>query len=120
MKEKGAEKKVPKNTIEKASSEERENILEKMKVLKGELDREEEYLKTVMRDWTALMLLVPNVPDASVPEGDGEEDNVTIKEWGNKPQFSFTPKDHVEIMTALDMVDFERGAKVHGFRGYFF
>lgn len=119
VEEKRAEQKVASNAIVKASSEERDSILEKMKVLKESLEREEEELKTVMKEWQALMLLVPNVPDASVPDGEGEADNVTIKEWGEKPKFSFTPKDHVEIMTALDMVDFERGAKVHGFRGYF-
>lgn len=119
VEEKRAEQKVSNNTIVKASSDERETILGKMKVLKGELEREEENLKKVLQEWQALMLSVPNVPDTSVPEGVGEKDNVAVKEWGEKPKFSFEPKDHVEIMTALDMVDFERGAKVHGFRGYF-
>src|SRR3989344_5516834 len=119
VEEKRAEQKVSSNTIVKANSEEREIILEKMKILKGELEREEENLKKVLQEWQTLMLSVPNVPDTSVPDGEGEKDNVTIKEWGNKPKFSFIPKDHIEIMTALDMVDFERGAKVHGFRGYF-
>ncbi|MDP3763127.1 MAG: serine--tRNA ligase [bacterium] len=119
VEEKRAEQKVSNNAIVKADSVERDNILEKMKVLKNELEREEEELKEVMKEWQAMMLLVPNVPDASVPDGEREKDNVTVKEWGEKPKFSFVPKDHVEIMTALDMVDFERGAKVHGFRGYF-
>ena len=119
VEEKRADQNVANNKIVKASSEERNAILEKMKVLKSELEHEEEELKTIIKEWQALMLLVPNLPDTSVPDGEGEEDNVTIKEWGNKPKFSFTQKDHIEIMTALDMVDFERGAKVHGFRGYF-
>lgn len=119
VEEKRAEQKVANNAIVKASSEERDSILGKMKTLKTALEREEEELKQIMLEWQTMMLLVPNVPDTSVPDGEGEEDNVTIKEWGDKPKFSFTPKDHVEIMTALDMVDFERGTKVHGFRGYF-
>jgi len=119
VEEKRAEQKVANNEIVKADSDGREAILERMKVLKGELDGEEEKLKEVMQEWQSLMLLVPNVPDTSVPAGVGEQDNVTVKEWGKKPKFDFEPKSHVEIMTALDMVDFERGVKVHGFRGYF-
>ena len=117
--EKRAEQKVASNTIVKASSEERDSILEKMKVLKEKLEHEEEELKTVMKEWQALMLAVPNVPDMSVPVGDNEEDNVVLKTWGEKPKFNFEPKDHIELMTDLNMVDFERGTKVHGFRGYF-
>src|SRR3990167_7985810 len=79
VEEKRAEQKVANNAIVKATSEERGDILKKMKVLKAELEREEEELKTVMKEWQALMLLVPNIPDASVPGGEGEKDNVTIK-----------------------------------------
>ena len=117
--EKRAEQKVASNTIVKASSEERDSILEKMKVLKEKLEHEEEELKTVMKEWQALMLAVPNVPDMSVPVGDNEEDNVVLKTWGEKPKFNFEPKDHIELMTDLNMVDFERGTKVHRFRRYF-
>lgn len=119
IEEKRADQNVANNAIVKASSEERGQILERMGLLKKELEKEEAQLKDVTREWQSLMLAAPNIPDASVPDGGGEQDNVTIKEWGTKPVFDFTPKDHVEIMTALDMVDFERGAKVHGFRGYF-
>jgi len=119
VEEKRAEQKVASNAIVKASSEERDSILEKMKTLKEGLEREEKKLKQVMSKWQTMMLAVPNVPDASVPDGDGEKDNVVVKTWGEKPKFDFEPKDHVELMIALDMVDFERGTKVHGFRGYF-
>ncbi|MDP1625174.1 MAG: serine--tRNA ligase [bacterium] len=94
-------------------------LLESMKKLKGELQAEEEKLKETMKEWQALMLAVPNVPDMSVPDGDNDADNKEVKAWGDKTAFDFPAKDHVEIMTALKMVDFERGAKVHGFRGYF-
>ena len=117
--EKRAEQKVASNAIVKSGSEERIQILEKMKVLKRELEKEEDELKEVMKEWRSLMLEVPNVPDASVPEGKGEEDNKVLKTWGEKPKFNFEPKDHIELMTELNMVDFERGAKAHGFRGYY-
>ena len=64
------------------------------------------------------MVQVPNVPDMSVPEGKSDADNQEVKIWGEKAQFSFQPKDHVSLMAALDMADFERGTKIAGFRGY--
>lgn len=93
--------------------------ISEMKELKAALTAEENELKGIMKEWHDLMLEIPNVPDMSVPEGDGEKDNVSLKEWGEKPTFSFEPKSHIELMKELDMVDFERGTKVHGFRGYF-
>jgi seryl-tRNA synthetase len=101
------------------ASADKSSLLESMKVLKGELQKEEEELKTVMKEWQLLMLQVPNIPDVSVPDGATDADNQEKKSWGEKPSFSFPAKDHVELMTALSMVDFDRGAKVHGFRGYY-
>ena len=72
-----------------------------------------------MQEWKLLMLQVPNIPDMSVPDGDSDAENQEMKTWGEKPQFDFEPKSHIDIMTKLDMVDFERGTKVHGFRGYY-
>lgn len=97
----------------------RAQLITEMQDLKAEIQKDEEALKPVMEEWQTLMLRVPNIPDMSVPEGKSDEENVEIKAWGEKPQFSFTPKDHVEIMTNLGMADFERGVKVHGFRGYY-
>jgi len=94
-------------------------LLEAMKKLKVELQAEEESIKEIMKEWQGLMLQVPNIPDISVPDGATDADNREVKVWGDKTAFSFEPKDHVEIMTALGMVDFERGAKAHGFRGYY-
>ena len=94
-------------------------LIEEMRTVKEEIKTKEEKLKMVMEEWQKLMLQVPNVPDMSVPDGAGEEDNVEVLTWGKKPEFSFPAKDHVELMTKLGMVDFERGIKVHGFRGYY-
>ncbi|OHB10221.1 MAG: serine--tRNA ligase [Candidatus Zambryskibacteria bacterium RIFCSPLOWO2_02_FULL_44_12b] len=119
VEEKRAEQKVASNSIVKASSDERDKILGKMKKLKADLETEEYALKKVIQEWQTLMLAVPNVPDTTVPEGDGEEGNVVLKTWGEKPKFDFEPRNHMEIMKDLNMADFERGTKVHGFRGYF-
>jgi seryl-tRNA synthetase len=95
------------------------SLLEAMKKLKADMASEEEALKEVMKEWQNLMLRIPNIPDMSVPEGESDADNKEVKVWGDKTAFSFPAKDHLELMTSLKMVDFERGAKVHGFRGYF-
>ncbi len=102
-----------------SDKDEKAGMIAKMKVLKDELSKEEESLKDVMHRWQALMVAVPNIPDVSVPEGATDADNKEVKVWGEKPKFDFTPKNHVELMENLGMLDLERGAKVAGFRGYF-
>lgn len=116
---KRAEQNRRSNEIQRANGSEREKLLEAMRQLKNGMTESEEMLKTVMVEWQNLMLTVPNIPDMSVPDGDSDADNVEVNKWGTPTEFPFTPKDHVEIMTALDIADFERGAKVAGFRGYF-
>jgi seryl-tRNA synthetase len=101
------------------SAEERTRLIEEMKGVKITLEKEENALKTTTAEWQTMMLKVPNVPDMSVPDGDTDADNKEIKSWGDKPVFTFEPKDHIEIMKSLGMVDFERGSKIHGFRGYY-
>lgn len=98
---------------------ERAALILTMKALKEEIQVKEDELKEVMQGWQATMLQVPNIPDMSVPEGKDDSDNREVKVWGERTVFDFTPKSHVDIMTNLKMVDFERGQKVHGFRGYY-
>ncbi|OGZ04729.1 MAG: serine--tRNA ligase [Candidatus Lloydbacteria bacterium RIFCSPHIGHO2_01_FULL_41_20] len=97
----------------------REELIKEMRGLKGHLKEKEDELAEVMRKWQTLILQVPNIPDMSVPDGASDAENQEIKRDGNIPKFSFTPKDHIVLMENLDMVDFERGTKVSGFRGYF-
>ncbi len=98
---------------------ERQSMIDQMKVFKETLVTKEEELKKVIEEWRALMLQVPNVPDISVPEGAGDEDNKEVKIWGEPTRFNFEAKSHIELMEKHNMVDFERGTKVAGFRGYF-
>lgn len=98
---------------------EKAELIKSMQVHKEDLKAKEEELKAIMETWRDLMLRVPNVPDPSVADGNSDAENVEVKVWGEKTKFDFIPKDHVEIMKNLDLVDFERGSKVHGFRGYF-
>jgi len=101
------------------SPEARKQLIEEMRLVKDELKDKEDELRNVMTEWQTLMLDVPNIPDISVPEGMSDDENQEVKTWGEKPNFDFEPKDHIELLTKLGMVDFERGTKVHGFRGYF-
>ncbi|MFH1978798.1 MAG: serine--tRNA ligase [Patescibacteria group bacterium] len=101
------------------NDEDRQRMINEMKVLKDSFTRSEKELKKITEEWTLLMLQVPNIPDLSVPEGESDEDNQEIRRWGELPGFSFKPKDHIELMKNLDLVDFDRGTKVSGFRGYF-
>lgn len=105
--------------VAKAAPEARTKLIEGMTNLKNELKGKEDELAAAMKRWQKLMLQVPNIPDVSVPEGKDETENKEVAVWGEKPKFAFPPKDHIELMLALKMVDLERGAKVHGFRGYF-
>ncbi len=65
-------------------------------------------------DIDAILLTIPNVPDESTPFGTSEDDNTEIKIWGEKPSYDFELKPHWEIAEQLDIVDFQRGAKVAG------
>ncbi len=105
--------------IPKSSGEERAKLIVEMAAIKEQSKKEDEELKKVMEDWRGLMVRVPNVPDISVPDGGSDADNQEVRTWGDIPKFKFTPKSHVELMKQNDMADFERGAKVAGFRGYF-
>lgn len=93
--------------------------IREMTVLKETLTQKDAELKECMEKWRGLMLAVPNVPDFSVPDGEDDAGNVEVKKWGEPTHFNFTPQNHIDLMLKHDMVDFERGAKVAGFRGYF-
>lgn len=114
-----AEQNIVSDKIPNASAEERADLISKMTLLKEDLKKHEDDLREIMAEWQKLMLYVPNIPDPAAPIGTSDADNVVIDTWGDKTVFDFEPKDHIEIMTKLGMVDFERGTKVHGFRGYF-
>ncbi|MBI5138786.1 MAG: serine--tRNA ligase [Candidatus Vogelbacteria bacterium] len=96
----------------------RNAVIGSMKSVKDSMQAKEEELKKILEKWRTLMLSVPNVPDITVPEGEDDSHNVEIKSWGEQTRFNFAPKDHIEIMKNLDMLDLDRGVKIAGFRGY--
>jgi seryl-tRNA synthetase len=60
----------------------------------------------------ALLLVIPNLPHASVPVGASGDDNVEVRRWGTPRAFAFAPKQHFEIGEALGILDFDRAAKI--------
>ncbi|MCK5504444.1 MAG: serine--tRNA ligase, partial [Thermodesulfovibrionia bacterium] len=62
------------------------------------------------------LLVIPNIPDESVPEGKDETENKEIRTWGAKPEFPFEPKNHWDIGEGLGILDFERAGKIAGAR----
>lgn len=72
----------------------------------------ESELNEILAQMTALMEGIPNILDASVPEGKDEEQNLEISRWGTLPSFDFTPKDHVDLGEKIGGMNFDLGAKI--------
>ena len=68
---------------------------------------------------TDLLMRLPNIMHETVPFGTDENDNVEVKKWGKQPQFTFAPKDHIDLAMKLKLIDLERAAKVAGARFYY-
>ncbi len=64
----------------------------------------------------SILLGIPNIPDASVPEGSDESQNTLVREWGEKPAFDFKVKNHLELGEGLGILDLKRAAKISGAR----
>jgi seryl-tRNA synthetase len=90
--------------------------IEELKRVKEELRSAEEELAAAESERERLLLLVPNPPDPSVPDGDTEEDAVVVREVGEPPELPFQPKDHLELGGPMGWIDMDRGARVSGSR----
>ena len=102
----------------KRNSAAKEKDIEAGKKIKGELAGLEKQLAEIEKQWQELMFQVPNILMDEVPIGDATQNKIIRKE-GELPKFSFKVRDHIELGKMLDIIDFERGVKVGGFRGYF-
>ncbi|MDX2163085.1 MAG: serine--tRNA ligase [bacterium] len=95
-----------------------ETLLEAMGRMGAWVEGINEQLKTVDAAFDEEMLWVPNLPHESVPVAENDSFNIPGTVEGLIPEFDFTPKPHWEIAAALDIIDFERGIKLAGSRGY--
>jgi len=91
-------------------------ILNEMKQLDQQIETLKNDLKKAQEESEAFLLTVPNMPEASVPVGKNEHDNLEIRKWGSRPSFDFSPKQHWDVGEQLGILDFERAAKMSGSR----
>lgn len=104
----------------KRNKENADDVIARMREVGDEIKTLDEQLHQVEEDLNYIMMRIPNIPHESVPVGDSEDDNVEVRTWGEKPEFTFEPKPHWEIGTDLNLLDFERAAKVTGSRFVFY
>lgn len=100
-------------------SSERDKAIVDMKVLSGDLKSSENELRDVEREWLGLCLQLPNIPSEDTPVGRDDSENKEVEQWGEVRRFDFTPKSHIELGEELNLVDFDKGVKTSGFRGYY-
>ncbi|MDN4609207.1 serine--tRNA ligase [Sporosarcina highlanderae] len=104
----------------KRNKENADDTIARMREVGDEIKTLDEQLHQVEEDLNYVIMRIPNIPHESVPVGDSEDDNVEVRTWGEKPEFAFEPKPHWEIGTDLNLLDFERAAKVTGSRFVFY
>ncbi len=96
--------------------QEREAKIQAMRELGERLKALEARLREVEDRLWERMAWIPNLPDPDVPVGEDESANVVVKQWGELPEFDFTPKPHWDLGPQIGIVDFERGVKMSGTR----
>ncbi|MCO4757803.1 MAG: serine--tRNA ligase [Oceanospirillaceae bacterium] len=100
----------------KAAGEDIQPLLAEVADLGSKLDAAKAELATLQTKLEDLLAGVPNIPDASVPEGADEDDNVEVRTWGTPRAFDFEPVDHVALGEKAGQLDFETAAKITGSR----
>lgn len=96
----------------KASGQDIAPLLQEVENLKQQKAEAEDELRAVQHSLNDFLAGIPNLPDASVPAGESDADNVEIRTWGSPRTFDFEVKDHVALGEELKSMDFERGAKL--------
>ncbi len=104
--------KSPEEATRKKAIETGKQIKQKIQALQG---KESE----LHHNWNEALKRVPNIIDPAVPIGKGEEDNTVIAHRGDKKNFSFSPKNHLQLMQERDLIDFDAGTKTSGTKFYF-
>ena len=100
----------------KAKGEDATSLMAEVNAQAEQLKALEQRLSEIQARLNDFLLVVPNVPHASVPTGRSSEDNVEVRRVGTPRAFDFAIRDHVDIGTALGMLDFDTAAKISGAR----
>ncbi len=104
----------------KRNKEDADTKIKEMREVGDEIKLKDDQLEEIDIQIEDIASGLPNLPHESVPVGDDEADNLEIRKWGTPKVFDFDVKSHWDIAEALDIVDFERGAKVAGSRFVFY
>jgi seryl-tRNA synthetase len=105
--------------IPRLSGEEKTRRIAEMREVSTRLKSLEPDLRSADEVLHTALLRLPNLPHPSVPAGADPADNVVVRTWGERPEFDFEPRDHVDLATRLGILDLERGAKVSGSRFFY-
>ena len=106
-------KKIP---AMKKSGENTDAIFAEMKELSNEIKEQDEKVREIDEELRNFMLRIPNMPNPKVPVGKDDSENVELRKVGTPREFDFEAKAHWDIGQDLDILDFERGAKISGAR----
>ncbi|MBO2521248.1 MAG: serine--tRNA ligase [Clostridia bacterium] len=102
--------------LAKRQGKDASEAIERMREVAARIKAMEQEVEGLEARLKELLLQVPNIPHASVPDGRSDADNVEVRRAGEPRQFGFEPKPHWELGVSLDIIDFERAAKVTGAR----
>lgn len=93
-----------------------EDLIKEMKTVSDRIKEIDDVLRKIEEKTYSFLLNIPNIPHESVPFGKDETENVEVRRWGTPREFDFEPLNHWDIAETLDIIDFERGAKIAGAR----
>jgi seryl-tRNA synthetase len=100
----------------KQKGQDASEIMEEVKTINISIKELDEKIQVWEQEVQEKLLAIPNLPDELIPDGTDENANRFVRDWGTKPEFSFKPKNHVEIGEQLDLIDLKRAAKISGAR----
>ena len=100
----------------KQKGQDASKIMEEVRVVNISIKELDEKIQDWEQQVQEKLLCIPNIPDDSIADGANESFNRKVRDWGTKPEFSFQPRNHVEIGEELNLIDLKRAAKISGAR----
>src|SRR5690625_4312937 len=107
-------------SVLKREKKDADTVIKEMREVSDQITAYDGELHTIEEKLNHIMLSIPNIPHETVPIGEDEEDNIEVRQHGSQTSFAFEPKPHWDVATNLDILDFERAAKVTGSRLVFY
>ena len=108
--------KASKDIVAAKDKKAQKKIISEMRKIDKQSDKTKKQFQKIDKQYKELIFQIPNLPFDDVPVGKDENDNVVLKEIGEKTKFDFKPKDHLELGEALDIIDVKRASKISGSR----